>query len=145
METTIATTLIAVFGSVLVSALTYWSTKQREREAEWRKEKLTYYKAFVESLSGIVEGDSSSEGHKAFAKATNNLLLFAPQAVIAALNEFRHEIRISNTNRTQEKHDQLLAVLLRAIRNDIGVSPKDDPSIFKPMLWASGTVANVPE
>lgn len=138
MEPAIATATIALLGSLLAAALTYWFTKQREREAEWRKEKLAHYKAFIESLSGIVEGDSSPEGHRAFAKATNNLLLFAPQSVIAALNEFRFEIRISNTGRTQEKHDRLLAVLLLAIRRDIGVSPEDEPESFKPILWASG-------
>lgn len=142
METAIVTALIALIGSVLVAILTYRTTKQREREAEWRKEKLAYYKVFIESLSGIVEGDDSPEGHQAFAKATNNLLLFAPQTVIAALNDFRHEIRFSNTSRTQENHDRLLAALLLAIRRDIGVSPEDEPSIFKPILWASGAGKN---
>ena len=140
METAIITSLIALIGSVLVAVLTYWSAKQREREAEWRKEKLAYYKSFIESLSGIVEGDSSPEGHKSFAKATNNLLLFAPQSVISSLNEFRHEIRISNVSRTQEEHDRLLADLLLAIRKDIGVSPEDNAATFKPILWASGEV-----
>jgi len=142
METAIATALIAFLGSLMVAVLTYWFTKQREREAEWRKEKLAHYKAFIESFSGIIEGDSSPEGHKSFARATNNLLLFAPQSVIAALNEFRHEIRVSNMNRTQQEHDHLLAALLLEIRRDIGVSPADDPSTFKPILWASGADKN---
>lgn len=143
METAIVTALIALLGSIFVAVLTYWFAKQREREAEWRKEKLAHYKAFIESLSGIVEGDSSPEGHKLFAKATNNLLLFAPQPVIASLNEFRHEIRVSNMNRSPEEHDRLLATLLLAIRRDIGVSPEDDSSTFKPILWASGAGKNV--
>lgn len=138
METAIFTALIALLSSILVAVLTYWFAKHREREAEWRKEKLAHYKAFIESLSGIVEGDSSPEGHKSFAKTTNNLLLFAPQPVIASLNEFRHEIRSSNINRSLEEHDRLLAALLLAIRRDIGVSPEDDPSTFRPILWASG-------
>lgn len=138
METAIATALIALLGSIMLAVMTYWSTKSREREAEWRKEKLLYYKVFIESLSGIVEGDASPDGHKSFAKATNNLLLFAPQAVIAALNDFRHEISFSNSNRLQEEHDRLLASLLHAIRRDIGVSPEDESSTFKPILWASG-------
>jgi hypothetical protein len=142
METAIATALIALLGSALVAILTYWSTKRRESEAEWRKEKLAYYKTFIESLSGIVEGDASPDGHKAFAKATNNLLLFAPQAVIAALNEFRHEIRMSNTSRSPEEHDRLLAALLLGIRRDVGVSPQDELSTFKPILWASGVGKN---
>jgi len=142
MEPAIATALIAFLGSLLVAVLTYWFTKQRERDSEWRKEKLTHYKAFIESFSGIIEGDSSPDGHKSFAKATNNLLLFAPQSVIAALNEFRHEIRASNMNRTQQEHDRLLAALLLTIRRDIGVSPADEPSTFKPILWASGADRN---
>ncbi len=143
METAIVTALIALLGSIFAAVLTYWFAKQREREAEWRKEKLAYYKAFIESLSGIVEGDSSPEGHKSFAKATNNLLLFAPQTVIASLDEFRHEIRISNINRSAEEHDRLLAALLLAMRRDIGVSPEDDSGTFKPILWASGAGKDV--
>lgn len=142
METATTTALIAFLGSLLVAVLTYWTTKQREREAEWRKEKLAYYKAFIESMSGTIEGDATPEGHRSFAKATNNLMLFAPQAVITALNDFRHEIRISNPTPTREKHDRLLAVLLLEIRTDIGVSPEDDPGTFKPLLWASGTDKN---
>jgi hypothetical protein len=138
MTPTLATSLIGLFGSILIAALTYWSTKRREREAEWRKEKLGHYKAFVESMSGIVEGDDTPEGHKLYAKTTNNLLLFAPQSVLEAVNAFRSEIAISNRNRSQEEHDKLLAKLMLAIRNDVGIQPADNPATFKPVLWASG-------
>ncbi len=138
MSATFITAIVGVFGSLAVAFLTYWSTKRREREAEWRKEKLAYYKAFVESMSGIVEGDATPEGHRLYAKTTNNLLLFAPQPVIAALNAYRSEASISNQCRSQEAHDKLLAVLLLAIRKDIGVSPEDNAATFKPILWASG-------
>jgi len=130
--------IIGLIGALLVAAVTYWLATLREREGEWRKEKLAYYKAFVESLSGIVEGDASPEGHQAYARATNNLLLFAPQPVIEALNAFRSETCISNINRTRERHDRLLAALLVAIRRDVGVSPPDDVDSFAPILWTSG-------
>jgi len=142
MNTTIVVAIIGLLGSIVAAVFAYWSTKQREREAEWRKEKLAYYKTFVESLSGIVEGDDSPEGHKAFARATNNLLLFAPQPVIEALNAFRIEIRVSNASRSPERHDNLLAALLLSIRHDIGVSPADDSAKFRPILWASGVDKN---
>ena len=138
MAPTIIVALIGLIGSIVVAAFAYWSTKQREREAEWRREKLAYYKAFIENLSGIVEGDDSPEGHRHFAKATNNLLLLAPQNVIEALNAFRGEISVSNPNRSLAQHDKLLAALLLAIRNDIGVVPSDNPLSFKPVLWSSG-------
>ncbi|HCI12734.1 MAG: hypothetical protein A2063_02720 [Gallionellales bacterium GWA2_60_142] len=138
MSATLITAIVGGFVSLAVAFLTYWSAKRREREAEWRKEKLAYYKAFVESMSGIVEGDATPEGHRLYAKTTNNLLLFAPQPVISALNAYRSETSISNQRRSQEEHDKLLAVLFLAIRKDIGVSPEDNASTFKPVLWASG-------
>ena len=138
METPVLVALIGLFGTVLAAAAAYWSTKKREREAEWRKDKLAYYKAFVESLSGIVEGDATPEGHQLFARATNNLLLFAPQEVIASLNAFRDEIRVSNRDRSRERHDNLFTTLMLAIRRDVGVSPSDTASTFKPALWSSG-------
>jgi len=138
MNATVITAIVGIIGSLSVGFLTYWSAKSREREAEWRKEKLAYYKAFVESMSGIVEGDATPEGHRLYAKTTNNLLLFAPHSVIEALNEFRSELSISNQSRSQSEHDKLLAVLLLAIRKDIGVSPEDNASTFKPVLWSSG-------
>lgn len=144
MVATVVVATIGLVGSLAAVVLTYWSTKRRDREAEWRKEKLAYYKSFVESMSGIVEGDASPEGHRLFAKATNSLLLFAPQSVIEALNAFRSEIRVSNPGRSQEQHDTLLAELLMAIRRDVGVSPADNAATFKPILWASGAREDAP-
>lgn len=142
MTATIVASLITVFGGIAAAVASYWFAKQQERDAEWRKEKIAYYKAFVESMSGIVEGDDTTEGHKLYAKTTNNLLLFAPQSVIGAINAFRSETAVSNLQRSQDIHDKLLAALLLAIRQDIGVHPADDPAMFKPMLWASGAAKN---
>ena len=125
------TMIVAGLIGLLGSILTYWLAKKREREAEWRKEKISFYKAFVDSLSGIIEGESTADGQRAYARACNNLLLFAPQNVIDALNIFRSETKLSNPNRTIEQHDALLAVLLLEIRRDIGVEPADNPETFK--------------
>jgi len=139
MDTAIAVALLGFGGSLVAALVTYWFAKQRDHEAERRKEKLAYYKAFVESFSGIVDGEETPEGLVAFNRATNNLLLFAPHSVLEAVNAYRTEIGISNSqNRTREKHDALLAKLLLAIRADIGVVPPDDAETFKPGIWASG-------
>jgi hypothetical protein len=61
MSATLITAIIGLFGSLTVASLTYWFTKRKEREAEWRKEKLAYYKAFVESLNGVIEDDATPE------------------------------------------------------------------------------------
>ena len=43
MTATVIAALIAALGGVAVAGATYWFTKQRERDAEWRKEKLEHY------------------------------------------------------------------------------------------------------
>lgn len=134
-----AGSLVAAVVAIVVAVLTYRAAKEREREAEWRKEKLGYYKAFTESLSGTVGDDSTPEGQRAFAQATNNLLLLAPQAVVDAVSAFREEIRVSNARPSREAHDRLLAEMFLAIRRDVGIVPTDNPGTFRPGLWASGS------
>ena len=132
------TEIISVAGALLVAAASYWFAKQAEREAEWRKEKLKHYMAFVDSLSGILKEESTPEGQIAFAKACNDILLFAPQFVIEALMNFQDEIKISNKNKSLEKHDELLSQLFLAMRKDVGIKPKDEEATFKVRLWGSG-------
>jgi len=79
MSAEITTALIAASGAVVLAGASYWFTKKREREAELRKEKLEHYKDFVASLSGIVSGESTPEGQRAFSRACNKLNLVAPQ------------------------------------------------------------------
>ncbi|HPX88156.1 MAG TPA: hypothetical protein PL133_02725 [Methylophilaceae bacterium] len=129
--------LPTMLGGLLIAAATYWFTKKKEREAEWRKEKLAYYKAFIESLSGIAGSDNSIEGQRTFTRASNNLLLFAPQSVVQSLENFRSGIRVSNDLPIQE-HDKLLTTLIKEIRKDIKISPSDS-SEFSAKIWASGT------
>lgn len=89
-EATIVVAGISLLGTVSVAGIAYWTTKRREREAGWRKEKLAHFGALVGSMSGIVGGDATPDGQRKFARASNNLLLFAPQAVIEALDAFRN-------------------------------------------------------
>ena len=137
MPADIATALIAAGAATIMAVLTYGLTKKREREADLRKERLAHYKDFVASLSGIIDGEGTPDGQRAFARACNNLNLVAPQPVIQALQAFQEETRAANPNRTRAQHDQLLSKLLYQIRKDLGVWPKDSAD-FKVGLWASG-------
>jgi len=142
MSADFITTLVAAGGATAAAIMTYGLTKKREREADVRKERLAHYKDFVASLSGIIPGEDSPDGQKAFARACNNLNLVAPQRVIEALQAFQVEIKTSNANATQERHDHLLSRLLYEMRRDLGVWPKDDED-FKVGIWASGVKADV--
>ncbi len=138
MPAEIATAIIAASGAILLAGATYWFTKKREREAELRREKLEHYKDFVASLSGIISGEATAEAQRAFARACNKLNLIAPQTVLAALQAFQQEIKVTNSGRSNERHDELMSKLLYEIRKDLGVTPADTESSFRVGLWASG-------
>ena len=140
----IATALIATSGAIALAGASYWLTKKRERDAELRKEKLEHYKDFVSSLSGIISGEATPEGQRAFSRACNKLNLVAPQSVLAALQAFQQEIKISNESRSNERHDRFMSALFYEIRKDLGISPADDQTTFKVGLWASGMPPNGP-
>jgi hypothetical protein len=131
--------VIAASVAIIVAVITYSFTKKREREAELRKEKLDHYKNFVDSLTGILGGEGTSDGQMAFSRASNNLSLFAPQATLRALYAFQDGIKTTNVGRSQEQHDALLSTMLFEIRKDLGVSPSNNDPSFKFRLWGSGT------
>ena len=128
----------------MLAGATYWFTKKREREAELRKEKLEHYKDFVASLSGIISGEATSEGQRNFARACNKLNLVAPQAVVKALQDFQQEIKVSNSKRSNARHDQLMSKLFYEMRKDLQVTPKDRDTSFVFGLWASGVPPTEP-
>jgi len=144
MAAEIVTALIAVSGAVILAGTTYWFTKKRERDAELRKEKLEHYKDFVASLSSIISGESTSEGQRSFARACNRLNLIAPQAVVKALQDFQQEIKVSNTKRSTERHDQFMSKLFYEMRKDLQVTPKDKDTSFVFGLWAAGVPSSEP-
>lgn len=137
MTDPVLTSVISAAGALLVAVAGYVFTKRAERESKWREEKLAHYKEFVASLSGIIDNEGTPDGQVRFARACNDILLFAPQRVIEALDQFRDEIRVSNASKSLERHDALLTRLLRAIRKDLGVRPADTAT-FRARLWASG-------
>ncbi len=138
MSISIIAAILTAVTSVFVAALTFWLTKYKEREVDIRKQKLEHYRDLVSSFSGIVGTDSTPEGQKHFAHASNNLSLIASQEVLIALQAFQHEIRKSNPKPSVERHDILLKKLMLAIRNDLGLAKKDDPEKLSFHLWCSG-------
>jgi hypothetical protein len=138
MSAEILTASISVTGALLAAATGYYFTKKRERDAEWRKEKLENYKTFVSSLSRVIESGFSPEGRMQFAIACNDLLLFAPRPVISALKAYQEETADSHVDQfSRQKHDELLSKLFYEMRADIGVKPKDDHATFAIRLWTS--------
>ncbi len=144
MAAEIGTAIITASGAVLVAGLSYLFTKHRERDTEIRKEKLEHYKEFVIGLNAVISNESNPEGDRAFSRACNKLNLVAPQAVIEALQQFQEEIKHTNANRSQKRHDEVMSRLFHEMRKDLKITPRDSES-FKVGLWASGHPAQVPK
>ncbi|GAB0119254.1 hypothetical protein [Acidisoma sp. 7E03] len=138
MNAVIAASLITAIGAVVLVVPTYWFTKARERDAELRKEKLEHYKNFTAAISGIIDGEGTEDGQRAFSLACNNLNLVASQNVLIALQKFQNEIRVSNRQKSRETHDELLSNLFYQIRLDLNVKPKDTKTAFRVGIWAAG-------
>lgn len=139
MDTPILVAVISAAASIAVAAVTFFFTKRKEREAEWRKQKLEHYREFLDALSGTVGTDSTPDAQRRWARATNTIGLVASQRVLLALRRFQDAIARSNPDPSQDVHDRALNQLMLAIRADLDISPADDPDTFSFQLWCSGT------
>ncbi|MEK7994695.1 MAG: hypothetical protein AAB403_12900 [Planctomycetota bacterium] len=116
---TAITAIVAVF-------ITYVLTKKREHASDWRKLKLEQYQEFVLALSGVVRERATPDAQRRYADAVNSMMLVAPAAVLERLKAFQDEISYVNKGRSQERHDQLLEELFRAMRRDVHPAKLED-------------------
>lgn len=139
MDEKIIAAIITLVGSIIVASLTFYLTKSKEREAEARRQRMEHYKEFLESLSGVVVSSSSItlEAQLRWQNACNTISLVASQKVLEALWNFQDAIAQNNPDKSPNLHDKRLNELVLAIRADLGVSPKDDPTLFRFRLWSA--------
>jgi hypothetical protein len=128
----------AAASAILVATLSYLFAKWKEREADWRKYKFEIYREFVTSMSGTVGTDSTPEGNRAFAKSCNTLHLIGSRGALAALHAYQNEIRVSNPDKSDERHDELLLRLVWEIRKDLRIPRTPCAKDFDTRLWCSG-------
>ena len=130
MSNEIFVSMITVSGSIILATISYYFTKRQQREATWRELKIGHYKELLLSISDLAVDNSDVDAHQRFAKAMNTLALIAPQRVVTSMLAFHDGVKESNSNRSDEQHDELLAKLLLTIREDIKLRPKDNPTNF---------------
>jgi hypothetical protein len=134
--------IISSLTAIAVAAFTYLTTKQREREAEWRKEKLTHYKEYFAALAGIVGSHATDETRKRYAIAFNTVGLFASQDVIECLHKYQELTRLPAEEVPFEEHDKRLTQLVLAIRQDLNLKPSDNPETFSFRLISASLDTN---
>jgi hypothetical protein len=146
MSDAIRVAIITATGSLLVAAITFFLTKRYELSVQWQKEKLNHYKVLLSALSDLaVDGTDKIDANMRFALAANTIALVAPQNVINALMAFHNEVKYSNTEKTPERHDELLNKLILAIRKDIRLTKGDDVKNFDFHLIGSAPNINSDE
>jgi len=136
MNGTIIVAIITVVGSILAAAITSYLTKAKDREAEWRSAKLAHYKRFMTALSAIVGPTPTAEERITFADAANDIFLVGSPDVLVALRAYLDETADSNGGKVVDRHDELLTVLIFAIRDDLGRKPNRPKEPFEFRLWS---------
>jgi len=135
MEAPIIVAIISAATALLASALTFYLTKQKEREAEWRKQKLDHYKEFMAALNGIAAKEARAEDRIRFAEAANNIWLIGSPDVLVTLRAYLLETAKPANRRDYTEHDRALTSLIVEVRKDIGLSGASPVNDF--ILWST--------
>jgi len=121
---------ISSVTAIVVAALTYYTTKQREREAEWRREKLAHYTDYFAALAETIGNNVSDEARTRYCIAFNTVGLFASQEVIKCLHAYQEVTRLPYDKVDHAEHDRRLTHLVLAVRRDLKLRPNDDAATF---------------
>ena len=139
MDANITVAMISATAGLVVAAVSYYLTKKKEREADWRKYKFEQYKEFVGSMNGVLGNSPTLEGRTHFASACNTLHLIGSLGVLNALHALVNEISSTNSDQSRTRHDTLLSQLIWEIRKDVGIPSTPEESEFVARLWAPNT------
>lgn len=124
---------------MIVTAVSFYLTKKKEREAHWRKYKYEQYKEFMVTISVIGASYATSESHRAFAKSCNILHLIGSRGVLDVLHAFQNEIKSSNPSHSAAEQSALLSKLVWEVRKDIEIPGTTQATDFTVKLWGYDT------
>ena len=134
MSDIIAAALISGSALVVVAILTFGFNRAQDRKAAWRDKKLEYYAALMDALARRV-ADDDVEADYDFARESNNIHLVAPRPVLKALHAFREYTKAHADDVVLVVHNSLLADLLKAMRNDLGMPRANQIDGENVQLW----------
>jgi len=134
MDTPVVVAIIAAAASLFASALTFFLTKSKEREAEWRKVCVEQYKELISAMSEVAAANPTDTARRRLALASNHVGLFASPAVLRHLTSLLDAVKAGQL----QHHDEMLTALMHAIRVDLGVPGASSQSDIRFKLWAPG-------
>lgn len=128
--------------AAITAGATYFLTRRREHEADWRKLKLERYTEYASALSAVVQRTGvTAEDHARYANAVNSISLVAPATVLAKLYAFQDGLASGSGARA----DELLNQLLHVIRRDIDPGRRSRKPISIRFLSAPPPSASAPQ
>jgi hypothetical protein len=131
MPTEVMVAVLGASASVVIAALTYVLTARQARLDILRQRKIERYTALLTAISDLgIQGFNPSTAER-FATAANSIVLVAPQSVVEALMRFHDETRLSNPDKSLERHDQLLLELVLELRKSLDLPFRDDRVTFR--------------
>jgi hypothetical protein len=142
MDYQIIVSIITAGTAITVAVASFFLNENAKRKTEWRQKKFGHYQKLLLAISDLANaGKHKSKADQDFWTSSNTVVLIASQQVINALMLLHDEIKVSNKdNFSLERHDRLLQDLVLAIREDIGLSKKDDPESFNFHLIGSNPI-----
>ena len=145
MGTNVIIVAISSVTAIVVAAFTYYAAKQREREAEWRREKLAHYKDYFAALAETIGLNVSEDARARYCIAFNTVGLFASQDVIKSLHAYQEITRLPYAEVPADEHDRRLTNLVLAVRRDLRLRPEDDAATFSFQMIAPYRNGNAAE
>lgn len=122
MDTAVIVAIIGAAASLFTSALIFFLTKKKEREADWRRLKLARYDALLASINDLADNPRNGVS---FAKAANDVNLVASAEVLTALQSFIDYLAAPHYSTTVQ--NQYFTALIYAIRKDLCITPVRGP------------------
>lgn len=139
MDAPVVVAIISAAAGLVASALTFFLTKKKERDAEWRKLKLDRYGALLMAASDLA---ADKRDGRSFARAANDANLVASPEVLTTLRAFVE--CVSGSAMTVDTQDQLFTALMHAIRADLGVSSAKGSESLRLKLLVGGKADAIP-
>jgi len=136
ISVTIVVAIISAAAVLFAPALSFFLTKQKEREAEWRTQKFEHYKVFMAALNALVGPPASFDERVRFADAANNIFLVGSKDVLVALRDFLRSTADGRTEVDRRLHDERLTALIVAIRRDLRIKGPPLPQDYQFGLWS---------
>lgn len=133
-------TIVAALIGFLGVGFTYWKTKSKEREAELRKEKFSYYKEYLSAYAAIVANDDtpnpSVQARLKYEAAFNTIGLFASRKVIGKVQELQSYLIEEVSDPELKIHNKILSELVSLMRADLNM-PKKEQNVRDYWLFVS--------